>query len=83
MKKLNDFLAWMGRVGYRRQGAAGRAIGLMSDPTITAVVHGRRELTLTERLAMSAVRAGLQPWTPDYDAELMAAQQERLPANAA
>lgn len=80
---VNDFRIWMARMGFRGKGEAGRQIGIMSDPTTSAIVTGKRELTLAERLAMSAVRAGLQPWTPDYDDELMSARRDAHEASAA
>lgn len=79
----NDFRIWMARMGFKRMGDAGREIGIRSDPTISAVSTGRRELSVTERLAMSAVRAGLQPWTPDYDDALKAERPVHRAATAA
>jgi hypothetical protein len=80
---MNDFRIWMARMGFRGKGEAGRRIGIMSDPTTSAIVNGKRELTPSERLAMSAVRAGLQPWTPDYDDELMSERRANRDSSAA
>jgi len=52
----------------RRQVAeAGEKIGLSSS--VASSRHsGASEVTLTEQLAMAAVRAGLPPWSPETDA---------------
>ena len=46
--------------------AACAKMGMSSD-TVTRVRNGSRNLTLTERLAMAAIRAGLRPWSPMDD----------------
>nr|CAD6606026.1 hypothetical protein RNT25_01767 [arsenite-oxidising bacterium NT-25] len=81
----NHFRIWVARMGFNQKQVSKAAgeIGIDSATTASQTFTGRRELTLAERLAMSAVRAGLQPWTPDYDDELMAGKQEPRPATAA
>lgn len=85
MSETNDFRIWASRMGFnqRQVAAAGEKIGINNKWTASSTATGKRELTLAERLAMSAVRAGLQPWTPEYDAELTAAKSEADPATAA
>lgn len=69
------FRAWATRMGFHNKQVlmAGQKIGIKNTTTASLTYRGKRELTLTERLAMSAVRAGLQPWDPAYDDELIAA----------
>lgn len=71
---IPDFRLWAARMGYgqRAISKAGEAIGLTGKSTTSLTYNGRRELTETERLAMTAVRLGLKPWTPEYDDELQA-----------
>lgn len=70
----NDFREWISRMGFKgaKVSQAAQALGFQSHITPSALSTGKRELTLTERLAMSAIRAGLQPWTPEYDDVLVA-----------
>lgn len=67
---MTDFSRWCAVMGFngKQIGAAGKAIGI-EPPVASHTNTGKRDLTYTERLAMSAVRAGLEPWTPDTDAE--------------
>ena len=51
--------------------AAGAALGVKSYNTIKARMIDRDDLTEAELLAMSAIRAGLQPWTEENDAEAL------------
>ncbi|MAZ85832.1 MAG: hypothetical protein CML31_05415 [Rhizobiales bacterium] len=63
---MNIFVEWMGHMGFhgKQVSEAGRSIGL--KPRVTVQVKaGERELTPTERLAMSAVAAGLPEWSPE------------------
>ncbi len=80
----NDFRIWVARMGFNQREItkAAREVGINNRTTVSETFQGRRELTLSERLAMTAVRAGLKPWTPEYDDELMAGRKEREP-NAA
>lgn len=81
---INHFRVWVIRMGFNQKQitAAANTIGIQSSATASLTFNGKRELTLTERLAMSARRAGLQPWTPDYDAELTEASPVRHDASA-
>lgn len=74
---INHFRVWVARMGFngRQTTVAAEKIGITSRATASQTFTGKRELTLSERLAMSAVRAGLEPWTPEYDDELQAAKQ--------
>lgn len=82
MSQVNDFRLWAARMGFnqRQVTAAAEIIGINNKATASLTFTGKRELSHAERLAMSAVRAGLQPWTPSYDDELQAALQERGPS---
>lgn len=79
------FRQWLRRMGFNgHQVMTGAArIGINTPRIASAISTGKRELTLTERLAMSAVRAGLEPWSPEYDGELMADGRDNHEANAA
>lgn len=83
---ISDFRLWVSRMGFnqRQVTVAADLIGIGTSKTASLTYTGRRELTQTERLAMSAVRLGLKPWTPGYDDELQAmAPVASTPANAA
>jgi predicted aconitase len=69
--QMNDFAAWMEIMGYngKQVSEAARLIGIKTGQTAGLTYRGTRELSLTERLAMSAVRAGLPPWTPELDVD--------------
>lgn len=84
MTASNDFRIWASRMGFnqRQVATAGEHIGINNKWTASKTFTGKRELTQAERLAMSAVRAGLQPWTPEYDDELTAGQEELRKASA-
>lgn len=71
--RTSDLREWMERMGYNghQVSMAGDLIGLKAT-TLSQTRNGQRDLSLAERLAMTAVRAGLQPWSPEYDDELMA-----------
>ncbi len=62
---INHFRVWVIRMGFNQKQitAAANTIGIQNSVTASLTFNGKRELTLTERLAMSARRAGLQPWT--------------------
>lgn len=64
MAEFHDF---MKRAGFnlKEVSLAGKAIGLNAG-VAQRLSRGLRELEETERLAMSAYLAGLEPWTPEY-----------------
>lgn len=72
---MNHFHVWVARLGLNRRQMteAASRMGMTGANTVSAISTNKRELTVSERLAMSAVRAGLKPWTPEYDDELKAA----------
>ena len=74
---INHFRLWASRMGLgqRQIGAAAELIGINNKWTASNTYTGKRELAMSERLAMSAVRAGLKPCSPEYDAELQAASE--------
>lgn len=80
----NDFREWASRLGFGKKqvSVAASLIGIGHKDTASKVATGKRELTQTERLAMSAIRAGLQPWTPGYDSALLAASSGSRAATA-
>lgn len=80
---INHFREWAARLGFGKKqvSVAGSLIGL-APRTSSLTANDHRELTQTERLAMSAIRAGLQPWTPGYDSALLAASSGSRPATA-
>jgi hypothetical protein len=65
------FKVWVLACGHnlKQIAAAGEYIGLPKRRSLN-VSRGEVELTMAELLAMSAHRAGLKPWSPEYDAEL-------------
>ncbi len=67
-----DFRAWLQSMGLSRGATTVGAslIGITGRTRASETATGKRELTHTERLAMSAVRAGLNPWRPEYETEL-------------
>ena len=81
---LNDFRTWVARMGFnsKQQSQAALLIG-MEGRVASSTSTGKRELTPTERLAMSAIRAGLKPWTPEYDDELLKVGQAHQDPTAA
>ncbi len=62
----NDFKAWMKAMGFnaKQVSNAGEAIG-MSPSLAGHTSRGLRELTITERLAMTAYSTNLPPWSRD------------------
>lgn len=64
---MSLFDTWATKMGFnlRQKSKAADAIGA-SHNTIS-----RRDLSKTELLAMSAARAGLSPWSEDYDQKLV------------
>jgi hypothetical protein len=75
--KVNVFKLWMQRMGFhgRQVMEACVAIGVDGRRTGSKIHNGQRELTETELLAMSAVTAGLKPWSPAYHDELVALRE--------
>ena len=69
---MNYFKEWLARMGFnqRQVTMGGNLIGMMGERSISATSSGDREATMTERLAMSAVAAGLEPWSPEYHKKL-------------
>lgn len=84
-RNVNDFKRWFKAMGYneRQVMMAAGTIGITGASIASGLSTGRRDLTETERLAMSAARIGLKPWSPEYDDELTAAFQGRSEASAA
>lgn len=84
MTTVNHFRDWCTRLGFndkKQLSVAGELLG-MERRTASKTANGHRELTQVERLAMSAIRAGLQPWTPGYDPVLSAAVSGNQSATA-
>jgi hypothetical protein len=65
---MSLFKTWMDRMGFngKEVSVAGEAIGVGYD-TVRKRLINSDNASLTERLAMSALRAGLEPWSEDYD----------------
>lgn len=85
MTTVNHFRDWCIRLGFNEKkqlSVAGELLG-MERRTASKTANGHRELTQVERLAMSAIRAGLQPWTPGYDPVLTSAASGNQTASAA
>lgn len=80
-----DFRVWLARMGFssRQVTAGAELIGINNARTASSTNTGARDLTVAERLAMSAVRAGLRPWTPEYDDELVERGMVHRPSSAA
>jgi hypothetical protein len=69
---MSDFAEWMKVMGYngKQVSEAAKTIGIDGKNTASMTYNGQRALTLTERLAMTAVRAGLAPWSPETDTDI-------------
>lgn len=69
---MKTFRLWMDRMGFngKQMTQALDAIGI-SYRSSRAPRFQNDELTSTELLAMSAARAGLKPWSPETDPELV------------
>ena len=67
----SEVAIWLEQMGFngKQVSAAAEQIGL-SGRQLTRKRDGEAELTLQDRLAMAAARAGLQPWTPETDRDL-------------
>lgn len=66
-----DVALWLDAMGFngKQVGQAAEQLGI-SAGHMSRKKTGEKEPTLTERLAMAALRAGLPPWTPETDAEI-------------
>ena len=66
VENLTPFAAWARQMGFsgKEITRAGALIGL-SEAQASRSNTGKRELSRTERMAMSAASAGLAPWSPD------------------
>lgn len=69
----NDFRLWMKSMGYnaKQVGLAGERIG-MAAAMAGRTGRGERELSETERLAMTTATVGLPSWTPETASEIEA-----------
>lgn len=71
-KPTNLFLQWLVAMGFNgKQIAKGGELLGYTMPMSARRSSGDVEITLAERLAMSALRAGLPPWSPGTDAEIV------------
>lgn len=70
---MSRFKAWMERMGFngKQVSAAGEAIGVKSYNTVKVRLIDKDDLSKTELLAMAALRAGLEPWSEENDADLL------------
>ncbi|WP_299940033.1 hypothetical protein [uncultured Nitratireductor sp.] len=75
LKRKTDFRVWAELMGFNGQSIskAARLIGIETPTLASKLNTGGRELTQTERLAMAAVRAGLEPWSPEADERITSA----------
>jgi hypothetical protein len=75
--KANMFKVWMELMKFngKEVGKAGSLIGLGTRETASAKNTGKSEVNHTELLAMSAVAAGLKPWSPEYHPHLVAVKE--------
>lgn len=69
------FAQWIEAMGLNKKQVTvgGELLGL-STPAAVRRNRGAQESDLMERLAMSALRAGLPPWSPKVDAEISASK---------
>lgn len=67
-KTQTDFALWREAMGFngKQVAEAGSLLGY-SEASASLLHRGKQELTLPDRLAMAALRAGLKPWTPRTD----------------
>jgi hypothetical protein len=68
---MSDFAEWMKVMGYngKQVTEAAAMIGIENRFTASNTFRDKRALSKAERLAMSAVRAGLKEWTPENDVQ--------------
>lgn len=71
MEEENDFRAWVAHLGYNKRQVtmAADTLGL-GEVVASRLNRGERELSRTERLAMTAVAIGLPEWSPQTMAEV-------------
>lgn len=81
--KAPTFRLWALRMGFDAPTLkrAGDLLGMKSRLVASRSFSGARDVTKTELLAMSAVRAGLKPWSLDYDDELLKVREQVAPSN--
>lgn len=79
IKRKTDFRIWAELMGFHGQSIskAARLIGIETPTLASKLNTGGRELTLTERLAMAAIRAGLEPWSPEKDEQIATAERAK------
>jgi hypothetical protein len=67
----SDFKKWMDAVGFNGKEVtkAGAAMGI-GMTSARERYRSEKEPSLTERLAMAAIAAGLPPWSPETEAEI-------------
>lgn len=72
--KVSYFKIWMSRMGFngKQVSEAGGLLGISATNTASSRFRGESESDLKELLAMSAVTAGLKPWSPQYHDHLVA-----------
>lgn len=76
IKSASLFSQWLAAMGYNKKQVtkAGETLGLTTAEAVRRNT-GEIESDLTQRLAMSAIRAGLPPWSPKADAEIVTVGQ--------
>lgn len=69
----SDFKRWIAAIGFNRKevAKAGELIGIGRNSSQERN-QGQKDCSLTERLAMSAIAAGLPPWEPSNQEEIEA-----------
>lgn len=67
---MKIFDAWLAAMGFTYGREGGDAIGV-SESTLFRRRRDSSDMNRTELLAMSAVRAGLEPWSPEVDQEIL------------
>jgi hypothetical protein len=72
----SDFKKWVAAIGFNRKevAKAGELIGIGRNSSQERN-QGLKDCSLTERLAMSAIAAGLPPWEPSNEEEIEACRQ--------
>lgn len=83
---MSLFRDWMTAMGFngKQMTRAAEAIGAGYDALrVRRAFDDDEQLKLTERLAMSAVRAGLPEWSPEADAEIVRVRDMRKLMEAA
>lgn len=72
----SDFKKWATSLGYNGKEVtkAGESIGI-GQTSSRERYRGDKELSLTERLAMSAIAAGLPPWSPSSSEQVETAKR--------